>query len=143
MADNVTLNPMNGGAVVAADEVAGAMVQRVKVGHGGDGSYADVEATNPLPVGLAPGSSADAAVVVGNTVAPVRLPSVPGVLGVTVRAQLDNVGRVYLGGPAVARASGFELAPGEGVSLDVTDPSALWLAVDSDGDGACCLWVMA
>lgn len=143
MADNVTLNAMQGGPVVAADDVSGVMVQRVKVGHGGNGAYADVTGSNPLPVGLAPGTSADAAVVVGSTGAPVRLPAVPGVLGLTVKAQLDNLGRVYLGGPGVTAASGFELAPGEAISADVTDPSALWLAVASDGDGACCLWVSA
>jgi hypothetical protein len=51
MADNVTLNPGIGGAVIAADEIAGAKYQRVKLIHGDDGvNDGDISATNPLPV---------------------------------------------------------------------------------------------
>lgn len=50
MADNVTLNPGTGGAVVASDNIAGVQYQRVKVTYGPDGAASDVSATNPLPV---------------------------------------------------------------------------------------------
>lgn len=50
MADNVTLNAGTGGAVVATDDIGGVQHQRVKVGHGVDGSYSDVSALAPLPV---------------------------------------------------------------------------------------------
>lgn len=58
MPDNTTLNTGTGGDVIATDElstlnggaVSGVKVQRVKVGFGSDGTFRDVDATNPLPV---------------------------------------------------------------------------------------------
>jgi hypothetical protein len=56
MADDVSVNPGNGGATVAADDVGGIMHQRVKVQYGSDGSATDVSDTNPLPIDDAGGS---------------------------------------------------------------------------------------
>lgn len=50
MADNLTLNQMSGGGIVATDDVGGVHVQRVKPVYGADGSATDVSASNPLPV---------------------------------------------------------------------------------------------
>ena len=50
MADNATLPAT--GAVIAADEIGGALVQRIKPQHGVDGEAVDTSATNPLPVQL-------------------------------------------------------------------------------------------
>ena len=49
MADNVGYTP-GVGATVAADEIAGVLHQRVKIGIGADGSATDVSAANPMPV---------------------------------------------------------------------------------------------
>jgi hypothetical protein len=49
MADNVGYTPGTG-ATVAADEIAGVLHQRVKLGIGDDGVAVDVSATNPMPV---------------------------------------------------------------------------------------------
>lgn len=49
MADNVQITP-GLGVTVAADEVGGALYQRVKPVHGVDGQATDVSATNPMPV---------------------------------------------------------------------------------------------
>lgn len=49
MADNVGYTP-GAGAVVAADEIAGVLHQRVKLGVGADGVAVDVSAANPMPV---------------------------------------------------------------------------------------------
>ncbi len=49
MADNIGYTPGTG-AVIAADEVAGALHQRIKLTFGGDGTASDVSETNPLPV---------------------------------------------------------------------------------------------
>jgi len=49
MADNVGYTPGTG-ATVAADEIAGVLHQRVKLGIGEDGVAVDVSATNPLPI---------------------------------------------------------------------------------------------
>lgn len=57
MADNTELNAGSGGDTYSSDDVTGgvadgAKVQRIKPGFGADGSYSDVETTNPLPVQL-------------------------------------------------------------------------------------------
>lgn len=49
MADNVGYTP-GVGATVAADEIAGVLHQRVKIGVGGDGVAVDVSQENPMPV---------------------------------------------------------------------------------------------
>jgi hypothetical protein len=54
MADNVGYTPGTG-ATVAADEIAGVLHQRVKLGIGDDGVAVDVSATNPLPVDIGAG----------------------------------------------------------------------------------------
>ena len=50
MADNVELNATSGGETVATDLISGAHYQRIKLGHGPDGTYNEVEASDPLPV---------------------------------------------------------------------------------------------
>ena len=49
MPDNVGYTPGTG-ATIAADEIAGVLHQRVKVGIGGDGVATDVSDANPMPV---------------------------------------------------------------------------------------------
>jgi hypothetical protein len=49
MADNVGYTP-GVGAIVAADDIAGVLHQRVKIGIGGDGVAVDVSAANPMPI---------------------------------------------------------------------------------------------
>jgi hypothetical protein len=56
MADNVAVTP-GVGANVAADDVGGVLVQRVKPQHGVDGAAVDTSATNPLPVTDAAGAT--------------------------------------------------------------------------------------
>jgi hypothetical protein len=49
MADNVGYTPGTG-ALVAADEIAGVLHQRIKLGIGDDGVAVDVSTTNPMPI---------------------------------------------------------------------------------------------
>lgn len=49
MADNVGYTP-GSGATVAADEINGALYQRIKPTFGADGTATDVSVVNPLPV---------------------------------------------------------------------------------------------
>lgn len=49
MPDNVGYTP-GAGATVAADEIAGVLHQRVKIGVGADGVATDVSDANPIPV---------------------------------------------------------------------------------------------
>lgn len=57
MADNVDITP-GSGATIAADEVAGAKYQRVKIAVGADGTAADATPSVPLPVGAVADTSA-------------------------------------------------------------------------------------
>lgn len=53
MADDVTLDSMSGGDVVAADDIAGIKYQRVKLVEGANGTNdGDISSANPLPVSL-------------------------------------------------------------------------------------------
>ena len=62
--DNVQINPMSGGALIAADDIGGGVVaQRVKVGWGADGSLVDVDESAPLPTSIMSGSAVGAAQV--------------------------------------------------------------------------------
>ena len=56
MPDNVGYTP-GVGATIAADDIAGVLHQRVKLGIGGDGVAMDVSAANPMPI-TAPSSIA-------------------------------------------------------------------------------------
>ena len=58
MADNVGFTPGTG-ALIAADEIAGVLHQRVKMQFGADGEATDVSSADPLPV-VVPGVSTDA-----------------------------------------------------------------------------------
>ncbi|MFN8992334.1 MAG: hypothetical protein ACK5X3_01490 [Pseudomonadota bacterium] len=49
MSDNVGYTP-GSGATVAADNIGGALHQRVKISVGADGTAADASADNPVPV---------------------------------------------------------------------------------------------
>lgn len=103
--DNFTLNPGVGGDEAAGDAITdggvadGAKVQRVKIGHGVDGQYKDVNAGDPLPVAvaeipLADGAATSAKQDLGNATLDIikdRLPStlVGDALPVHVDAQID------------------------------------------------------
>lgn len=67
MADNIEVTPGTG-KTVAADEIAGALHQRVKITIGADGTNdGDVSSTNPLPISDAGGSiTVDGTVAVTN-----------------------------------------------------------------------------
>lgn len=142
--DSVQINPMSGGALIAADDIGGGVqVQRVKVGWGVDGSFADVDDSAPLPTSIVSGRGVGAAQVrVPSAGTAVRLPDNPLTQGMTVRALLGNTGTVYVGGVLSAH-TGFELGPGDAISLDVDNTSAVYLDATVDGDGVSLLWVSA
>lgn len=144
MTDNVEINPMSGGAVIAADDVAGVLVQRVKIGYGVDGAFADVHAGAPLPASVVSGTTVGSdRVSVPNAGTPVALPAHPQIYGLTVRALPGNTGSVYIGGVTVSALTGFELAPGDAISFDVANSSAVHIDAAFSGDGVCLVWVSA
>ena len=50
MADNVTVNTLDGSPVIATDKIGGVDYPRSKIGWGVDGVYVDASATDPIPV---------------------------------------------------------------------------------------------
>ena len=51
MADNVGYTP-GSGAIIAADDIASVLYQRVKISEGTDGSATDVSSANPMPTSV-------------------------------------------------------------------------------------------
>jgi len=144
MVDNVQIGPMSGGDVIAADDIAGVKVQRVKVGYGTDGSFTDVHEGVPLPTSVVSGTIVGSdRVTVLTAGVPVALPAHSRVCGLTVRALIGNDSLIYVGGPFVSAETGFELAPGEAVSLDVANSANVCIDAAASGDGVCLLWVSA
>lgn len=104
----------------------------------------EVDASNPLAVsdaanenqaGLAYGqdsvsTSGTAEALNGGT-----SQTVPDGMAVAVKALDGNSGAVYVGDSSVGTGTGFELQPGEGVSLNVTDVANVYADVATGGDG--------
>lgn len=57
MVDNVSITPGTGATVAADDIGGGVLAQRVKIGHGGDGSYTEVQNSAPFPVKVTDGTN--------------------------------------------------------------------------------------
>jgi hypothetical protein len=55
--------------------------------------------------------------------------------GVQIKALSGNGGNVYVGGSGVDSSSGFVLAAGEEIFVEVDDLAAVYLDVDSGGEG--------
>lgn len=125
MADNTTLNTMTGGDVIASDEIGGTYkVQRIKVGFGADGSYADVEstATNPLPVVTAEPTPGNTALTKAENAA-----SAGGDVGIAAMVVRDDA------------LTTLTPVDGDYTNLRVTSTGALWTQVTGtvtvDGSG--------
>ncbi len=69
-----------------------------------------------------------------------QFPSRPGCAYVVVGADIDNAGRIYIGGSDVTNASGasegFGLDPGDSVTMRVHNTNAVYAAADVAGDNA-------
>lgn len=143
MADNVAVAPATGvgTAPVATDDVGGVHYQRIKVNFGAEGSATDVSAAAPLPV--VPASSASfgsAKATVTTAGTRVQLTS-QGCTSVTLKASRLNNGTVYVGGSTVAAANGFELEPGDSLTVDVTNANLVWIDAQASGDYVTYVWV--
>jgi len=62
----------------------------------------------------------------------VQLPSASAVKGVLVKAHKDNTGKVYVGNSStVTTSTGFELAAGEAVVIEVDNANRIWVIADA------------
>ena len=55
------------------------------------------------------------------------------VRSVTVKADDNNTGKVFVGGPDVTASNGYALYPGQAVDLFIDDLSSVYLVADSEG----------
>jgi len=69
---------------------------------------------------------------VSNTGAGVALPS-QGCHSITVKADIDNIGLVYVGDSLVTAGTGFDLTAGESITVPVCDASTIFHMASVDG----------
>jgi len=55
--------------------------------------------------------------------------------GVTIKAEADNTGIIYVGASAVSSADGFELAAGEQVFIEIANLATVWIDASVGTDG--------
>lgn len=131
MADNIDVTPGTG-KTISADEIAGVLVQRVKVQYGSDGSATDVDTGTPLPVTviantLATGAATSAKQDTGNT----SLATIAGV----VRAEdsAHTTGDTGVMTLAVRNDTGAVLAGSDGDYVPLTTDATGALRTDMNG----------
>ena len=57
------------------------------------------------------------------------------VSSLTIKALIGNTGIMYVGDSSVAAANGFELNPGDAVSLEIVDLSTVYIDAATTSDG--------
>ena len=94
-----------------------------------DPSGALVATGTPTPTQVVPSN-----VSVSTPGVRVQLPSV-ACKSVTVKAMAQNTGLVYVGDGSVTSGNGFQLSPGDSVSVDIDNVNRLWIdaAVANEG----------
>ena len=117
MADNITLDSMSGGSVVAADDISSVFFQRIKLVHGADGVNAgDVSTANGLPVSLIAGAAsigilgANSGVDIGD----VTINNASGGSAVNIQ---DGGNTITVDGVELAIMGGWDNAASDGVSV--------------------------
>lgn len=61
--------------------------------------------------------------------------AVPDGAALTVRADGDNAGSIYVGDSSVTSSNGFVMGAGESVSLQVDDVTDIHIDADNNGEG--------
>lgn len=149
MADNVILNPGEGGDTIGADEVGGVKYVVDKIAYGPDGSVTLVSLTTGLPINLV--KSVSSAVVTGsksttaNTAVALVASSTPTTRGIIVKSANANSENVYIGPSTVtpgttSSTDGFELYAGESMTIPIDDVSKVY--VNSTYSGMKVFWTM-
>lgn len=140
MADNVILNPGEGGDTIGADDVGGVKYVVDKIAFGPDGSVTLVSLATGLPINLV--KSVSEAVVTGsktttaNTAVALVSSSTPTTRGIVIKSSNDNSLNVYVGPSTVtpgttSATDGFELSAGESISIPIDDVSKVYINATS------------
>jgi len=140
MSDNVVLNLGSGGDTVAADDIGGTKYTRGKLTLGAAGvNDGDVSSANPLPIIFACTTfGGQGKVAIG--LAAVQLTAQAATRGVIVKSLAGNTGKIYLGNAAgVLTTTGFELSPGDSISLPLTNANLVYAISDTAAQTVC--WI--
>lgn len=147
MADNITLNTMAGGSVVATDDSGSGHVQIVKLAYSADGSKTSIPADvdgllvniGNAAVLVTQGGGAWAVVERGNTIASGNASvttSAATVLAADATrrtAVLTNLGSdyVWVGDSGITANEGIRLAPGQALTIDRAPTPAIYAVAAS------------
>lgn len=141
MADNVTLNSMSGGAVVATDDTGTSHVQIIKLAISADGSATVIpaDATYGLDVDVTRVSGTVATVERGATIASGNASVTTGAATVLASdatrrtAVLTNLGSdyVWIGDSGITANEGIRLAPGQTLTIDRAPTPAIYAVAAS------------
>jgi len=129
MADNVTLNSMSGGSVVATDDSGSGHVQIVKLAYSADGSKTHIPAGSAGLQVIERGSVIDSGSASVTTSA-----AVVKAADATRRSLvLTNLGTdyVFIGDSAVALNTGIRLAPAQALTIDKSPTAAVYAIANS------------
>jgi hypothetical protein len=138
MADNVTLNSMSGGAVVATDDTGSEHVQIVKLAYSADGSKthlpADVNGllvnVSNAPLGVIERGTTIAS---GNASVTTSAATVLAADATRRTAVLTNLGSdyVWIGDSGITANEGIRLAPGQALTIDKAPTPAIYAVAQS------------
>lgn len=129
MADDVTLNAMSGGSVVATDDSGTGHVQLVKLAYSADGSRTHIGADSAGLQVVERGATIDSGSASVTTSA-----AVVKAADATRRSLvLTNLGSdyVFIGDSAVAVNTGIRLAPSQALTLDKSPTAAVYAVANS------------
>ncbi len=129
MADDVTLNSMSGGSVVATDDSGTGHVQLVKLAYSADGSRTHIGADSAGLQVIERGATIDSGSASVTTSA-----AVVKAADATRRSLvLTNLGSdyVFIGDSAVAVNTGIRLAPSQALTLDKSPTAAVYAVANS------------
>lgn len=124
MADNVTLNSMSGGSVVATDDTGSEHVQIVKLAYSADGSKTHIPAdANGISV-IERGST----IVSGSTSVPTSISIIISPNSARRSFVLTNLGTdyVFIGDSSIAVNEGIRLAPSQTLTIDKSPTAAVY-----------------
>lgn len=106
----------------------GTSYDRLK-GDATNGAYVNVKAISPL------GTILNGKKTVTTAGTRVTLAASTACSSVTIKALLSNTSVIYVGNSTVASSNGFELLPGDAISLDVSNLNTVNLDAAFSGDG--------
>ena len=137
MADGVTLNAGSGGAVIATDDDGTAHHQYVKLEFGADNTQTKVTSSVGLPV-----------TELGRAAVLHFQASIPTTAGgtalasnackeATVKNLLSNSNIIWVGITGVSASNGYELNPGEALTLKVSNTNLIYCLSASGNQTVC------